>query len=121
VEKDKDSSKKGGKKVVELGLPSQKEKKNKPSSPYKVGDYVTDDRFKHAMDLVREDMNNALSLGSNACSNFYFLQKFLIEKGLIDKDEWETFLVSEIDAMSKKGKGKGGEVQDIFKNKNGNK
>lgn len=103
MKKDDDSQGKKGKVVA---LSSKKESRAKsgkishgigksaPSSPF-----VTDSRFHSAMDLVREDMNNALSTASNANNSFYFLLKFLIEKKVINRDEFESFVAKEIENM----------------------
>jgi len=109
LKKDDDSQGKKGKVVT---ISSKKENRGKPGKssqgaskkvPGSNNAFVTDARFHRAMDLVREDMNNALSTASNANNSFYFLLKFLIEKKVIDRDEFEAFVAEEIENMPKQG------------------
>lgn len=58
--------------------------------------YVTDASFKRAMELIREDMNRALELGSVANTQNYFLIRYLIKKGLIDEQEFTAFMQEEV-------------------------
>lgn len=107
MRKDDDSQVKKGKVVA---LSSKKENRGKAGKicqstgkkvPISNNAFVTDARFHRAMDLVRDDMNNALSNASNANNSFYFLLKFLIEKKVIDRDEFEAFVAEEIENMPK--------------------
>ncbi len=66
--------------------------------------YVSDAQFKKAMDLIHEDMNNALHLSGLANTQHYFLVKFLVQKGLIGEDEFTGFVQKELTRLGKKGK-----------------
>ena len=82
--------------------------KNKPSAKDKTHNarhqiYVTDDQFKKAMDLINEDMNNALQLGNIANTQHYFLVNFLIQKGLINGEEFSLFMQEELKKLNAKG------------------
>ena len=54
--------------------------------------FVTDERFKRAMELIQNDMNQALTLSQMANTQFHFLFQFLVESGIIDQAEYERFL-----------------------------
>ncbi len=66
--------------------------------------YVSDAQFKKAMDLIHEDMNNALHLSGLANTQHYFLVKFLVQKGLIEEEEFTGFVQEELTRLGKKGK-----------------
>ncbi len=74
-----------------------KEKKTPPKARHQI--YVDDARFKHAMDLIQKDMDNALELGSIANTQQYFLVKFLAKKGLLKEDEFAQFVQEELSNM----------------------
>jgi len=84
----------GGKKINSKGK----------SSDVRHQIYVSDAQFKKAMDLVREDMNNALHLSGLANTQHYFLVKFLTRKGLIEEEEFTRFVQEELTKLSEKGK-----------------
>lgn len=62
--------------------------------------YITDDRFKRAMELVRNDMDRAFTLSKSANSQFYFLFKFLVKSGILNEKEYEKFLEEEFGKMN---------------------
>ncbi len=77
--------------------------KGKPR-PLRHQIYVSDAQFKKAMDLIHEDMNNALHLSGLANTQHYFLVKFLVQKGLIEEEEFTGFVQEELTRLGKKGK-----------------
>ncbi len=86
---------------------AKKKKKGDMSTPStsvrpksKTDLYITDDRFKRAMELVQNDMNRAFTLSQTANSPFYFLFKFLVKNGIINEKEYEKFLEEELGKMN---------------------
>ena len=68
-------------------------------SKSKADIFITDDRFKRAMELVQNDMNRTLSLSQTANSQFYFLFQFLVKNDIINKNEYEKFLNEELNKV----------------------
>ena len=81
----------------------KKGEKSIPSTPVrpksKADLFITDDRFKRAMELVQNDMNRAFTLSQTANSQFYFLFKFLVKSGILNEKEYEEFLEEELGKM----------------------
>ncbi len=104
MKKDNDDQKKKNN-VVHIGQSSHKPKKDKVDKETKSQKgkdiFVTDERFRYAMDLVREDMNNALNLANSANNSNFFLLKFLVKKNIIEQKEFEEFVASELEKITK--------------------
>ncbi|MBI5788550.1 MAG: hypothetical protein HZA78_06835 [Candidatus Schekmanbacteria bacterium] len=85
----------GRKKVVKAtGKPKRPGEKRSANARNQI--YVTDTRFHKAMDLIRNDMNKAFQVGNIANTQYYFLVRFLIQKGLVDETEFTRFLEGEM-------------------------
>ncbi len=82
----------------------KKGEKGRASTPVrpksKTDLFITDDRFKRAMELVQNDMNQAFTLSQTANSQFYFLFKFLVKSGILNEKEYEKFLEEELGKMN---------------------
>jgi hypothetical protein len=86
-------------------VPAQKEgSSTRPKSKSDI--FITDDRFKRAMELIQQDMNRALTIAQTASSQFYFLFQFLVKSGVVDEKEYEKFLTEEINKMENPDKNK---------------
>lgn len=68
--------------------------------------FITDERFKRAMKLIQQDMNRALTVAQTTNSQFYFLFQFLVKSGIVDEQEYEKFLIEEIEKMENPDKNK---------------
>jgi len=86
-------------------VPAQK--KGSSTRPKSKSDiFITDDRFKRAMELIQQDMNRALTIAQTTTSQFYFLFQFLVKSGVVDEKEYEKFLTEEINKMENPDKSK---------------
>ncbi|MFQ5647451.1 MAG: hypothetical protein ACE5GM_11010 [bacterium] len=63
-------------------------RKKKPSNNV----YITDERFKRALDLINEDMNRALGSGQQANISFQLLLGYLVEAGIVDREKFNLFI-----------------------------
>ena len=81
----------------ELAKEKSLPRKGNPNRPKSKADvFITDERFKRAMELIQDDMNQALTLSQRANTQLHFLFQFLAKNGIIKLDEYEQFLDKEL-------------------------